>query len=185
MVLLHSEKIKLRTAAPDFSLPSVDGKTYRLADFSEKKVLALLFICNHCPYVQAIEDRILQLWQDFKSKGTQFVGICSNDPTDYPDDSPQNLLKRWRDKHYGFPYLIDESQNVARDYGAVCTPDIFVFDDKRRLAYHGQVDDNWKDSNKVTRQDLRQALEQLVAGTSPSPEQVPSMGCSIKWKKNE
>lgn len=183
MVLLNSETIKLGTPAPDFNLPSVDGKKYKLADFSSKNVLAVFFICSHCPYVQAIEDRILKLWQDLKGKSVQFLGICSNDPTDYPDDSPENLLKRWREKQYGFPYLIDESQEVARAYGAVCTPDIFVFDSSRRLAYHGQLDNNWKDAKAVTRNDLREAVELILNGRKPVSEQVPSMGCSIKWKK--
>lgn len=184
MVLLYSEKSKLGIPSPDFSLSSVDGKQYSLKDFSSKKVLAVFFICNHCPYVQAIEDRILGLWRDLKGKNVQFVGICSNDPTDYPDDSPQSLLKRWKEKNYGFPYLIDETQETARTYGAVCTPDIFVFDEKRCLAYHGQLDNNWKDPKNVTREDLRDAIEQLLAGKTPTPDQVPSMGCSIKWKKN-
>jgi peroxiredoxin len=183
MVLLNSEKVKLGTPATDFSLPSVDGKVFRLSDFTAKQVLAVFFICSHCPYVQAIEDRIIRLGRELEDKGVQFVGICSNDPTDYPDDSPQNLLKRWKEKQYGFPYLIDESQEVARVYGAVCTPDIFVFDAQRRLAYHGQLDNNWKDAHAVTRQDLREAVELILTGRKPSPEQVPSMGCSIKWKK--
>jgi peroxiredoxin len=183
MVLLNSEKIKLGVPAPQFTLPSVDGKTYLLNDFSNKKVLVVLFICSHCPYVQAIEDRILELERDLRPQNVQFVGICSNDPTDYPDDSPENLFKRWKAKNYGFPYLIDAEQEVAKDYGAVCTPDIFVFDEKRLLAYHGQLDNNWKDPQGVTRQDLRIAIEQLLAGQSLTPEQTPSMGCSIKWKK--
>src|SRR4051812_4327613 len=125
MVLLKSEKIKISSPAPAFSLLSVDGHPYQLSDFSSKKVLVILFICNHCPYVQAIEDRILKLVRDYEFKGVQFVGICSNDATDYPGDSPQNLLKRWKEKKYGFPYLLDETQEVAKQFGAVCTPDIF------------------------------------------------------------
>ena len=108
MVLLHSEKIKFGTSAPKFSLPSVDGKTYSLDSFSGKKVLAVFFICNHCPYVQAIEERILALWSDLKNQSVQFVAICSNDATDYPDDSPQNLLKRWKEK----PMLISHQKSA-------------------------------------------------------------------------
>lgn len=184
MVLLHSEKSPLGTAAPDFSLPGVDGKTYSLKSFASKKVLVVMFICNHCPYVKAIEDRILQLHRDYDAKGVQLIGICSNDPTDYPDDSPANLKKRWEEKHYGFPYLIDGSQEVAKKYGAVCTPDIFVFDQNRKLAYRGQLDDNWKEPSKVTRHDLREALDLLLQGKPASKNQTPSMGCSIKWKKD-
>jgi hypothetical protein len=133
--------------------------------------------------VKAVEDRILQLHQDYQDKGVQLMGICSNDPTDYPEDSPKNLLKRWKQKEYGFPYLIDESQEVAKDYDAVCTPDIYVYDAQRRLAYHGQIDDNWQDASKVTRHDIREALDALLIGKKPTENQRPSMGCSIKWKK--
>jgi hypothetical protein len=142
-----------------------------------------MFICNHCPYVQAVEDRILQLHRDYQPQGVQLVGICSNDPTDYPDDSPANLLKRWREKEYGFPYLIDETQEVAKAYGAVCTPDIYVFDRERKLAYHGRIDDNWQEPAKVRRRELAEALDALVAGGRPATVQNHSIGCSIKWKK--
>ena len=183
MVLLHSEKSQLGTPAPDFSLKGVDGKTYSLAGFTGKKVLIVMFICNHCPYVKAVEDRIIQLQRDYSSKSVQLVGICANDPTDYPDDYPENLRKRWQVKDYRFPYLVDETQDVARAYGAVCTPDIFVFDSERKLAYHGQLDNKWQDVAKVTRHDLREAVDLLLAGKRPSSDQIPSMGCSIKWKK--
>ncbi len=183
MVLLPSAKKQLGMPAPDFNLKAVDGKTYSLASFADKKVLVLMFICNHCPYVQAIEDRILRLQRDYANQSVQLVGICSNDPTDYPDDLPENLKKRWQKKDYHFPYLIDETQDVARAYGAVCTPDLYVFDERRQLAYHGQLDNNWKEPGKVTRHDLREAVETLLVGKKPSADQTPSMGCSIKWKK--
>jgi peroxiredoxin len=184
MVLLHSEKKGLGTPAPDFDLMSVDGKKYSLASFKDKNVLAVMFICNHCPYVQAVEGRIIQLQRDYAQKSVQWVGICSNDPTDYPDDAPENLRRRWQQKDYRFPYLVDETQEVAKAYGAVCTPDIFVYDADRKLAYHGQIDNNWKEPNKVTRHDLREAIDKLLQGQSPSADQTPSIGCSIKWKKN-
>ena len=183
MVLLHSEKSQLGTPAPDFSLKGVDGKTYSPASFTGKKVLIVMFICNHCPYVKSVEDRIIQLQRDYASKSVQLVGICANDPTDYPDDYPENLRKRWQAKDYRFPYLVDETQDVARAYRAVCTPDIFVFDSERKLAYHGQLDNKWQDAAKVTRHDLREAVDLLLAGKRPSSDQIPSMGCSIKWKK--
>jgi hypothetical protein len=145
-------------------------------------VLAVLFICNHCPYVQAIEDRLIALHREYGERGVQLVGICSNDPTHYPDDSPANLLQRWREKHYGFPYLVDATQDVARAFGAVCTPDIYVYDRDRRLAYHGRLDDNWKDESKVTRRELAEAFDALLTNATPTPEQQPSMGCSIKWR---
>ena len=183
MALLYSDKTQLGMTAPEFILPSVDGKRYRLSDFSSKEVLVIFFICNHCPYVQAIEDRILALWRDLSSQSVQFIGICSNDSTDYPDDAPERLWKRWEEKAYGFPYLVDAVQDVAKAFGAVCTPDIFVFDSQRKLAYRGQLDNNWKYPEQVTRQDLREAIEQLLAGKFPARKQTPSMGCSIKWRK--
>jgi peroxiredoxin len=183
MVLLNSEPIKLGTPAPDFNLLSVDGKRFNLSNFKNAKVLVVMFICNHCPYVKAVEDRILKIHRDYHGKGVQLVGICSNDSTDYPDDSPKNLLKRWKEKEYGFPYLIDETQEVARAYAAACTPDIYVYDQAQRLAYHGRIDDNWQDPKGVTRQEIREALDALLLGKKPSEKQNPSMGCSIKWKK--
>jgi hypothetical protein len=142
-----------------------------------------MFLCNHCPYVQAVEDRILSLHRDYKDHGVQVVAICSNDPTHYPEDAPKNLLKRWREKQYGFPYLIDASQDVAKAYGAVCTPDIYVYDQEKKLAYHGRIDDSWQDPSRVTRREIREALDALLSGKRPAAEQLPAMGCSIKWKK--
>jgi peroxiredoxin len=183
MALTESRDLPLGTPCPDFRLPSVDGKTFGRDDFREARALVVMFLCNHCPYVQAVEDRIIQLHVDYAPRGVQIVGICSNDPTDYPDDRPERLLSRWREKRYGFPYLIDTSQNVARAFHAVCTPDIFVFDGDRRLAYHGQIDDNWKEAAKVQRHDIREALDALQTGRAPAREQTPSIGCSIKWAK--
>ena len=184
MALTESRDLPLGTPCPDFLLPSVDGKTFARDDFRDAKALVVMFICNHCPYVQAVEDRIIQLHRDYASRGVQLVGICSNDPTDYPDDRPERLLSRWREKRYGFPYLIDEPQDVARTFHAVCTPDIFVFDGKRRLAYHGRIDDNWKEPAKVQRQEMREALDALLAGHRPAHEQTQSIGCSIKWRQS-
>ena len=178
------ESLGLGAPLPAFSLHSVDGKHFSEKSFEDAKVLAVLFICNHCPYVQAVEDRIIALARDYGSKGAQVVGICSNDPTDYPDDAPPKLLARWRAKNYGFPYLLDESQDVARAFGAVCTPDIFVYGPDRTLAYRGRIDDSPRDAAKVTRHELREAIDTLLAGKKPSTEQVPSIGCSIKWKKS-
>src|SRR2546426_2265316 len=183
MALTESRDIAFGASCPDFRLPSVDGKIYARDDFRDQAVLVVMFICNHCPYVQAVEDRIIRLARDYGSKGAQLVGICSNDPTDYPEDRPEMLLRSWREKGYGFPYLIDESQDVARAFGAVCTPDIYVFDRTRKLAYHGRIDDNWKEPARVKRHELREALDALLAGRAPAREQLSSIGCSIKWKK--
>ena len=142
-----------------------------------------MFICNHCPYVKAVEDRLIRLAREFEAKGVQLVGVCANDAENYPDDAFDALAARWRERGYGFPYLHDEAQDVARAFGAVCTPDIFVFDEDRRLAYRGRIDDSWKDESRVTRRELAEAVEALVAGKRTSPQQRPSMGCSIKWRQ--
>ena len=185
MVLLNSEKIEFGKKAPDFNLLNVlDGKKYSLVSFADKKVFVVMFICVHCPYVRAVEDRLVQLRKDFEKYSVQFVGICANDPTDYPEDSPENLKKHALEKGYGFPYLVDETQSVAKAYDAVCTPDIYVYDQERQLAYHGRIDDNWKDPSKVKRQDLKEAILALLEDQKPAEPQFSSMGCSIKWKKS-
>jgi hypothetical protein len=130
-----------------------------------------------------VEDRIIRLARAFEGRGVQMVAICANDAESYPDDGFDKLAERWQQKGYGFPYLHDEAQDVARAFGAVCTPDIFVYDRARKLAYRGRIDDSWKDESKVTRQELRDALEALVDGRSPPAQQRPSMGCSIKWRQ--
>ncbi len=181
MALLKSKNLGRNFSAPDFSLQGVNGLTYSLSDFKASRVLVVLFICNHCPYVKAIEDRLLETQREFAPYAVQFVAICSNNFVDYPDDTPAELFKRWEEKKYGFPYLVDETQDVAKAYGAVCTPDLYVFDSDRRLAYHGRLDDHWQEPLKVTQRDLADALRALLGGRTPSAEQFPSMGCSIKW----
>lgn len=182
MALLSSGEIPLGTLAPDFCLTSVDDTTYRLADFCGAQGLLVAFICNHCPYVRAIEDRLIRLAAYFLAHDSAVVAICSNDATNYPDDSKEALKKRYMEKHYGFPYLIDIDQTVAKAYGAVCTPDLFLFDQHRKLYYHGQLDDNWRDEHKVSHHSLKEALDGLLVGKPAPALQKPSMGCSIKWK---
>ena len=172
----------LGSSCPSFTLPAVDGRTYARDDFASSPVLVVMFICNHCPYVKAVEDRLIRLQRDYGARGVQLIGVCSNDAVTYPDDAFDKLAARWREKEYGFPYLYDEEQDVARAFGAVCTPDIFVYDDARRLAYRGRIDDAWKDEAKVTRRELAAALDALLTGSRPVAEQRPSMGCSIKWR---
>ena len=182
MALMESKAINLGAAAPEFSLPDTDGELVALDHFGDAKAYVVMFICNHCPYVQAIEDRLIELGRAFAPKGAAFFGIMSNDAVRYPDDRPDKMRERVLTKGYSFPYLYDESQEVARAYGAVCTPDIFVFDGERKLAYHGRIDDNWKDASAVTRRDLEDALKALLSGDKPSDEQYPTIGCSMKWK---
>ena len=179
---IETPPAELGAACPDFRLPAVDGRTYARDDFREARLLVVMFICNHCPYVKAVEDRIIRLAREYEARGVQLVGICSNDAETYPDDAFPRLAERWRERGYGFPYLHDEPQTVARAFGAVCTPDIFVYDRERRLAYRGRIDDSWKDEGKVTSRELAAALDALLAGSRPAEKQRPSMGCSIKWR---
>ena len=180
MTLTESIKGLENTSAPDFNLPATDGKDYSLADFAEAKILVVVFMCNHCPYVLAVLERLNKLAENFQKQGVVFVGINSNDSTDYPDDS----FEKMKDLLIKFPYLHDENQEVATKYHAVCTPDIFVFDENRKLKYHGRIDDNWQEEEKVSREELKEALEKILAGEEiPREEQIPSMGCSIKWKR--
>lgn len=174
---------ELGTECPAFRLPAVDGQTYALQDFARAPVLCVMFICNHCPYVKAVEDRLIRLARELGPRGVQFVAVCANDATHYPDDAFDKLRERWQEKGYGFPYLHDESQAVARAFGAVCTPDIFVYGADRKLAYRGRIDDSWKDESKVIRRELAEALEAVLAGRAAPTPQRPSMGCSIKWRE--
>ena len=182
MALTESEPIALGTRAPDFELPGIDGKTFSLDSFSGANGLVVMFICNHCPYVIAVEDRLVELGRSFIPPGVAFVAIMPNDVERYPDDAPDKMKQRSDEKGYPFPYLYDESQATARAYGAVCTPDIYVFDADLELAYHGRIDDNWKEPAAVTKRELAAAIEAIVGGEKPSQEQNPTIGCSIKWK---
>lgn len=180
MALTYTPEAKMGSQCPEFKLPSVDGASFSRESFAGKP-LVVMFICNHCPYVQAIEDRILRLAREFQGR-VGFVGVCANDPTEYPEDAPVQLLHRWREKNYGFPYLIDESQDVARRFGAVCTPDFFVYDSSHKLSYRGRLDDSWRNPQLVRREELKQALNCVLQNLPIEGVQNPSMGCSIKWK---
>ncbi len=168
-------------ACPDFRLPAVDGKTYARADFPKGHVLVVMFICNHCPYVQAIEERLIALGRDLKAQQISVVAICSNDAQSHPEDSFAKLKQRAQEKEYSFVYLHDEDQTVAQAFGAVCTPDFFVFDREHLLAYRGRLDDSWKDAGRVKRRELFEAALLLEQGRTLTGAQTPSMGCSIKW----
>ena len=165
---------------PDFELPTVDGKLFSTKNIPTGYATVVLFICNHCPYVQAIEDRMIQLVRFFQNQPVQFIGICSNDHKDHPEDHPSQLLERWRNKNYEFPYLIDHAQKVAKAFDAVCTPDIFVYDNEKNLTYRGRFDNSWKDPKKVTKEDLKESILKTLQGQKIET-QIPSMGCSIKW----
>ena len=175
-------KVKIGDKTPDFSLPGVDGKVYSLHDFRNKNILVIVFMCNHCPYVQAYIERIKAVQTDFGVKGVQVVGINSNDEINYPDDSFDKMVETGKAKKLNFPYLRDENQTAASAYGAQCTPECFVFDGKRTLRYHGRIDDNYKDENAVKTYDLRNALNALLHNQKIPIELTPAVGCSIKWR---
>lgn len=182
MALMYSKGMPTGTPLPPFHLPGVDGNTWSQEDFRDATLLVIVFTCNHCPYAIASEDRLIALQKEFADRGVRFVLINPNDADRYPDDSFARMIDRAKDKSFPFPYLYDESQEVARRFDAACTPDIFVFDQARTLRYNGRIDDNWQEPDEVTREDLRTVLEDLLAGREIGIEAVPSMGCSIKWK---
>ena len=167
---------------PDFTLPSVtDKKLYSLSDFKNDRPFLVMFICNHCPYVKAIEDRLIELALDLKKISVHVIAICSNDAAAYPEDSFENLQKRALEKNYPFFYLHDKNQAIAKKFGAVCTPDFFVYSAAAKLSYRGRLDDSWKDPAQVTSRDLYLAILELLDKKPISRPQISSMGCSIKW----
>ncbi len=180
MELTQYQGLPIGERAPDFSLPGVDGEKYSLASFKDKQLLVVAFWCNHCPYVQAWEDRTIATQRDYAGKGVQFVAINSNETEGYPEDDFPHMVQRAKAKGYNFPYLRDETQKVAEAYGGVCTPDFFVFDRNRRLRYRGRLDDS-KDPSGVKRRYMRDVVDALVAGKEPPVTFAPPMGCSIKW----
>ena len=183
MVQTASTMLPLGTPAPDFALPDTDGSIVSLGDFGDGKALLVIFMCNHCPFVVHVREEIVKLVTEYQAKGVGVVGINANDVANYADDSPERMKRDVEEFGYTFPYLYDESQAVAKAYRAACTPDFFVFDADGKLAYRGQMDDSRPNSGiPVTGEDLRAALDAVLAG-EPVPEpQRPSIGCNIKWK---
>ena len=183
MVATNSTMLSLGTKAPDFRLPDPDGKMYSLADFQNAPALLVVFMCNHCPYVKHIRAGLAALARDYRDQGVAVVGISSNDVANYPADSPAKMADEARAAGYIFPYLYDETQEVAKAYRAACTPDFFLFDQDQRLAYRGQFDDSRPGNGlPVTARDIRAALDALLAGKPVAASQKPSIGCNIKWK---
>ena len=181
MVLTESTMPTLGTPAPDFALPEPGtDRECRLADF-RAEALVVVFTCNHCPYAQAVEDRIIALAHQFRDV-VDFVAISANDIEGFPDDAPEKMAQRAREKDYPFPYLYDESQTIARAYGAACTPDFFLYGPERLLAYRGRLDDNWQEPEKVQRQELRDAIEAVLTSKPVAEQQLPALGCNIKWR---
>jgi peroxiredoxin len=183
MVKTASTMLPLGTEAPDFSLPDTAGKTVSLSDFAEAPALLVIFMCNHCPFVKHLAGQLAALAKEYQDRGAAVVGISSNDVANFPDDSPEKMAQEVELRGYTFPYLYDESQAVAKVYRAACTPDFYVFDKSRKLVYRGQMDSSRPESGTpVTGEDLRAALDAVLAGQPVSEDQKASIGCNIKWK---
>jgi thiol-disulfide isomerase/thioredoxin len=188
MVDTESTMPELGNMAPDFTLPNTNpefgGDTVSLSDFDDKKGLLVMFICNHCPFVKRIREGLAQLARDYEDKDLGIVAICSNDHNTHPGDGPEKMAEEARTQGYRFPYLHDESQTIAKAYRAACTPDFFLYDSDRELVYRGQFDGARPGNDEpVTGEDLRRAIDQVLAGEKVPEDQRPSMGCNIKWKE--
>jgi peroxiredoxin len=176
--------LPLGTVAPDFTLPDVTtNRMVSLAEFAGKEAVLVMFICRHCPYVVHVRGELERLGLDYANSALGIVAISSNDPVGYPEDSPNGLRKMAHEAGFLFPLLFDETQDVARAYSAVCTPDFFLFDNRRRLVYRGQMDDSRPNRGAADGRDLRAAIEAVLAGEPVNPDQKPSTGCGIKWKR--
>ena len=166
-----------------FDLPATDGKNYSVDSFKDAKALVIVFSCNHCPYAKAAWPILIKMAGEFKDKGVAFVGINPNDENQYPEDSFEEMKKKVTEWHINFPYLRDGNQETARAFKAACTPDVFVYDEKRKLYYHGRINDNWQNPDEVKSEDLKDAINNLNSSNPPPQPQNPSLGCSIKWKE--
>lgn len=173
--------LPIGSAAPDFSLPGVDGKTYSLADFKGAKVLIVVFSCNHCPFVVGSVERMKKLVADYAGKGVKMIAINSNETQNHPTDSFEQMKANAKEKGLNFPYVRDDSQDVARAYGALRTPHYYVFDGQRKLAYTGRMDDNPREPGKETTHELRDALDAVLAGKAPAVPLTNPVGCNVKW----
>jgi peroxiredoxin len=183
MASVESTMLALGTEAPVFALTDTRGNRVTISDFENAPALLVVFMCNHCPYVKHVRESFVELVKEYQAKGVAVVGISANDVEAYPDDRPELMTREAETYGYTFPYLYDESQEVARAYRAACTPDFFLFDGNRRLVYRGQMDSSRPGNGKpITGEDLRAALDAVLAGDEVVVRQKPSMGCNIKWK---
>jgi peroxiredoxin len=183
MVAVNSTMLPLGTYAPAFELPDPAGELHSLATFEGEPALLVVFLCNHCPFVKHVRSELASIGRDYSPRGLAMVGINANDTRSHPDDSPERMAEEIREAGYTFPYLFDETQQVARAYRAACTPDFYLFDGDRRLVYRGQLDDSRPGNGvPVTGRDLRAAIDAVLAGEPVAAEQRPSIGCNIKWK---
>jgi len=180
---MNTLELKIGSSAPGFKeLPGVDHQKYALTSFDDKKILVIVFSCNHCPYVKAYEDRMITLQRDYGARGFQLVAINSNETEHYPEDRFDEMVKRAKEKGFNFPYLRDEDQRVADAYGATHTPEFFVFDHQRKLRYKGKFDDNYQNPAAVKVHYLRNAVDAIFAGHDVAEPETYSIGCTIKWK---
>jgi len=184
MALIESKVLALGTIMPSFSLADPSGERYTLEDIKGAEGTLIVFTCNHCPYALAIWPRLIRLAIQAGEDGIGTVAINPNIHPDYPDDQPEKMAEKMVEWGIPFPYLVDQDQQVARQYGAECTPDIYLLDQENRLVYHGRLDDNWKNESAVTRRELWEAIEAMVNGIPISTRSNPSIGCSIKWRSN-
>ena len=182
MVKTASTMLPLGTAAPDFSLPNVDGRVVSLKEFKGSKGLLVAFICNHCPFVVHLRAEFAKFARDYQAQGIAIVAINPNDAKAYPADAPDKMKAEAESAGYAFPYLFDETQSVAKAYRAACTPDLFLFDGSQRLVYRGQFDDSRPGRGTATGADIRTAIDALLSDKPVNPNQRPSIGCNIKWK---
>jgi len=184
VALTKSTMLSLGTKAPDFYLKNVvSGEVVSLSDFRDKRALLVMFICRHCPYVKHVESELVKMGEDYKDKNLGIVAISSNDAKNYPEDAPESLREQAKKSGFNFPYLYDETQEVAKSYTAACTPDFFLFDRGRKLVYRGQLDWSRPGNNiPLTGEDLRRAVDAVLLGKSLKEEQKPSSGCNVKWK---
>jgi len=183
MARTPSTMLALGTRAPDFSLPDYDGRQHALQDMAAAPALLVAFICNHCPFVRHVRSEFAAFAREYRARGLAVVAINSNDLDAYPQDGPDAMRSEAAEFGYEFPYLVDAAQAVAKAYRAACTPDFFLFDAQRRLVYRGQFDDSRPGNGRpVTGADLRAAVDRTLAGDAPSPDQLPSLGCNIKWR---
>ena len=184
MVRTLSTMLPLGTTAPDFQLPDVvTGKTISLETFGDSKALLVMFICRHCPFVKHVQQELAKIGRDYRDRPLSIVAISANDAEKYPDDAPESLKEMVEELGFNFPLCYDETQETSKTYTAACTPDFFLFDDERKLAYRGQLDDSRPSTDTpVTGTDLRRAIDALLAGKTVTTEQKPSLGCNIKWK---
>lgn len=179
---METDKLKINSKMPAFeNLPGVDGRNYSSYDFTDKKILVIVFSCNHCPYVKAYEERMIAFQKFYSDKGVQLVAINSNETKNYPEDNFDEMVKNAKKKNFNFIYLRDDDQSVADAFGATHTPEFFVLDEKRNLRYHGKMDDNWQNPDAVKEKYLHDAVEAILTGNEVKTPQTFSIGCTIKW----